>query len=55
MCNEECNGCGDCLDDDVMVDPLERFVESLASKQKDSPQEFSKIVDDNFWDLIEKP
>ncbi|MCP4762011.1 MAG: hypothetical protein GY870_09520 [archaeon] len=33
---------------------LNRFAKKLAESQKDYPPEFTKTVDDNFWELIEK-
>jgi len=39
---------------DVLADTiLSRFAEQI-SKQEDMPPEFGKLIDDYFWDLIEK-
>ena len=40
-------GCGDCLEE-AMSD----FREKLEKNMKPIPPEFSKTVDDNFWELL---
>ncbi len=32
---------------------LEAFVGGIMDNQKDLPPEFQKVVDDNFWELLE--
>lgn len=31
---------------------LEKFSDKLVNNQKDIPEEFAKIVNENFWDLL---
>ncbi len=33
---------------------LKEFTEKFISNQKDLPPEFQKVVDDNFWELLER-
>jgi len=45
---DECNHVMDLL----LQEPPEHPLKDLADNQKDMPPEFSKVVDDNFFDLV---
>jgi hypothetical protein len=38
--------------DKLLKEPPEHPLKGLADNQKDMPPEFSKVVDDNFFDLV---
>ena len=41
------------MTDEEVMEGLEIFAKKLFDSQKELPEEFKKILDDNFWELCE--